>query len=57
VKAFQCDVKGCEKRFRRSEHLKRHIRSLHTGEKPYPCSTCGKTFSRTDNLTQHMRVH
>src|SRR5262249_47451793 len=27
-KLFICQVLGCEKRFRRSEHLKRHARSL-----------------------------
>ncbi|QSL64627.1 hypothetical protein MERGE_001928 [Pneumocystis wakefieldiae] len=34
-KSFICEIIGCEKRFRRSEHLKRHVRSLHTGEKPF----------------------
>jgi hypothetical protein len=56
---FICDVLGCEKRFRRSEHLKRHQRSLHTLEKPYACHEegCNKKFSRSDNLNQHLRVH
>jgi hypothetical protein len=59
AKVFICNVLGCEKRFRRSEHLKRHARSLHTLEKPYVCNLpgCNKKFSRSDNLNQHLRVH
>lgn len=54
-KAFVCDI--CRRRFRRQEHLKRHHRSLHTGDKPFECGECGKKFSRSDNLTQHQRTH
>lgn len=32
-KMFACTYDGCEKVFKRSEHLKRHIRSIHTLEK------------------------
>lgn len=32
-KIFVCRVPGCDKCFRRSEHLKRHIRSIHTHDK------------------------
>lgn len=32
-KIFVCRVPGCENCFRRSEHLKRHIRSIHTHDK------------------------
>ncbi|KMU84187.1 hypothetical protein CIHG_01973 [Coccidioides immitis H538.4] len=39
------------------EHLKRHYRSLHTEEKPFECTECGKKFSRSDNLAQHARTH
>ncbi|CAE6334816.1 unnamed protein product [Rhizoctonia solani] len=59
VRTFTCTVDGCGKCFNRGEHLKRHIRSIHTDEKPHVCPVqkCGKTFSRHDNLCQHMRVH
>lgn len=54
-KTFVCHL--CSRRFRRQEHLKRHYRSLHTGEKPFECGECGKKFSRSDNLAQHARTH
>ncbi|KAI9066526.1 hypothetical protein FKP32DRAFT_1610034 [Trametes sanguinea] len=56
---YMCKVPGCGKCFARGEHLKRHVRSIHTNEKPHKCPFpgCGKDFSRHDNLGQHMRVH
>ena len=54
-KTFVCTL--CSRRFRRQEHLKRHYRSLHTGDKPFECNECGKKFSRSDNLSQHARTH
>ncbi|TID27509.1 hypothetical protein E6O75_ATG00276 [Venturia nashicola] len=55
TKTFACNL--CSRRFRRQEHLKRHFRSLHTGDKPFECTDCGKKFSRSDNLSQHQRTH
>ena len=54
-KQFACDY--CERRFKRQEHLKRHVRSLHMGEKPFGCHICDKKFSRSDNLNQHIKTH
>lgn len=55
VKPFKC--KECAKAFRRSEHLKRHIRSVHSTERPFACMFCEKKFSRSDNLSQHLKTH
>ncbi|PGG96798.1 hypothetical protein AJ79_09443 [Helicocarpus griseus UAMH5409] len=51
---FHCDEPGCEGKFKRQEHLKRHQKS-HTKEKPYVCwvPDCAKSFSRNDNLKVH----
>ncbi|ORY03708.1 hypothetical protein K493DRAFT_206724 [Basidiobolus meristosporus CBS 931.73] len=59
AKSFICDYSDCGKVFKRSEHLKRHIRSIHTLEKPFQCPypACSKRFSRSDNLNQHIRIH
>ena len=52
---FPCT--NCEKQFKRSEHLKRHIRSVHSNIRPYECKYCDKKFSRLDNLAQHLKTH
>jgi len=59
TKCFECNYAGCGKVFKRSEHLKRHVRSIHTLERPFSCPFphCSKRFSRSDNLSQHIRVH
>ncbi|KZT54120.1 hypothetical protein CALCODRAFT_406513, partial [Calocera cornea HHB12733] len=56
-RTYLCKI--CGKCFQRGEHLKRHVRSIHTHDKPHECQYpgCGKVFSRHDNLHQHMRVH
>ncbi|KAK0234145.1 hypothetical protein IW262DRAFT_1334674 [Armillaria fumosa] len=58
-RTYVCSVEGCGKCFHRGEHLKRHIRSIHTHEKPFKCTypACEKFFNRHDNLLQHLKVH
>jgi hypothetical protein len=31
--------------------------SVHSSEKAFACTTCGKRFARRDNLTQHIGSH
>ena len=53
-KPFLCPWEDCGWCFRRSDELKRHYRR-HTGEKPYVCPLCGRSFSRSDHRSAHIK--
>lgn len=42
--------------FKIQSNLERH-KILHTGNLPFCCSYCGKTFSQSDNLQLHVRTY
>ncbi|EAW12127.1 C2H2-type zinc finger protein [Aspergillus clavatus NRRL 1] len=45
----------CGLSFKRSEHLKRHVRR-HTKERPFRCRICGESFSRKELHDRHHRT-
>ncbi|KAK7080819.1 hypothetical protein SK128_020996 [Halocaridina rubra] len=50
---IQCDLCGkmCSK-----NHFRRHM-DIHSGNKPYSCKSCGKSFLQKGHYTLHLKYH
>ncbi|XP_055325249.1 testis-specific zinc finger protein topi-like isoform X2 [Sitodiplosis mosellana] len=57
IKPFECTKDGCNRRFTIRPDLNDHIRKCHTGERPYKCSDCHKTFLTGSVYYQHRLIH
>lgn len=51
---FKCDQ--CLQRFKFKSGLTKHLRT-HTGERPYKCPLCPRTFADASNFKRHKKLH
>jgi hypothetical protein len=47
----------CHRAFSVASNLRRHIKSVHSLEKPFACDFCDRQFSQRCNLKRHVRIH
>ncbi|GFO00945.1 transcription factor e4f1-like, partial [Plakobranchus ocellatus] len=52
---YVCTVKSCPYAFKTKGGLVRHMRR-HTGDRPYNCDRCGRSFSESGSLTRHLKA-
>ncbi|CAO1335303.1 unnamed protein product [Diamesa hyperborea] len=54
---YECQEKGCAKKFRQAGCLKNHRASQHGTSVLFQCDYCGKQFPVKERLRLHLRVH
>ncbi|KAL5020490.1 hypothetical protein ScPMuIL_003382 [Solemya velum] len=54
---LQCKCGICHLECNNDTELLSHMTKAHTGEDPYKCSICDRSFTQYNNLRRHLRVH
>lgn len=49
----KCEI--CSKMFYHSGNLRKHM-TLHSGERPFSCDECGRTFALSQHLKSHLKL-
>ncbi|KAJ7690695.1 hypothetical protein B0H17DRAFT_935848 [Mycena rosella] len=55
-KRYKCTYIGCDKAYPKPSRLEEHERS-HSGQRPFVCETCAKSYLRETHLIAHARSH
>ncbi|TBU49645.1 hypothetical protein BD309DRAFT_909197 [Dichomitus squalens] len=53
---YVCTFEGCTKAYTKPSRLAEHERS-HTGNRPFVCRVCNKSYLRETHLQAHARIH
>ena len=54
-KLFECEI--CKKLLSSFANVKRHVKRIHSEERPFNCSFCEKTFKISHDVRKHERIH
>ena len=54
-KTYPCSV--CDKVYRSERSRTVHVKSVHLQQRPFECTSCGKTFACQNYLTEHSKIH
>ena len=52
---LECNICN-RKSFKTSNHLKKHIKTIHEGRKDFKCDSCGKSFTAAGSLKIHINT-
>ncbi|GBM93162.1 hypothetical protein AVEN_258469-1 [Araneus ventricosus] len=53
INLYQCEF--CDYCTARIADFKKHV-VIHTGQRPYGCEECGKSYNQSSNLSRHIRL-
>ena len=54
---YCCPVIDCSKEYKNKFNLKKHVKTIHFGKKPFSCLICNKKFVSKQNLREHRFIH